>query len=461
MLNLDTENKLKLETSDLIGRSVAVLGITGSGKTNTAAVIIEELLTAGLPLTIVDIEGEYWGLKERFEILVAGRSANIDVTVTVEQAPALAELSLSKGISVILDLSEFSGPEQQEFVLAYFTKLWEVSAVLKRPYQIVLEEAHEFIPQSVRTPVKEILTRIALRGRKRGLGIIMMSQRSPKVEKDVLTQAQLFFLHRVVHPADVSVYQDIIPLPTKEVEQMVASLEKGSAIVLFEHKPQVVKIRLRHTYHVGATPSLDLEKREHVKKIDAKLLAEFGAVLTPTAPTPDRPKTIVKVAGPGPILLKENAALKTKVADLETEINKLKAKLETAKPPALPKIEIHQHNHTETKVAVQTNVSIQLGKTEVVRLDKLVKDIKAIPKISILSLKYLIQAYPTRRSFAQLAAESKLVESSIRRGLGAGLEKLGVISREWDAVVIDTDYFRDRFPGREPEQILKLLTEKL
>src|SRR4051812_46251252 len=109
MLNLDTANILQLDAATLVGRSVAVLGITGSGKTNTAAVIIEELLANGFPMTIVDIEGEYWGLKERFEILVAGRGEHVDVQAGLEQAgleqaAALAKLSVSQRISIILDV---------------------------------------------------------------------------------------------------------------------------------------------------------------------------------------------------------------------------------------------------------------------------------------------------------------------------------------------------------------------
>ena len=71
ILHIDSSNELQFQTQDLVGRSIAMLGITGSGKTNTAAVLIEELLSNGLPLTIVDIEGEYWGLKEKFEVLVS------------------------------------------------------------------------------------------------------------------------------------------------------------------------------------------------------------------------------------------------------------------------------------------------------------------------------------------------------------------------------------------------------
>src|SRR6266436_2583628 len=100
-LNIDSSNKLQIQTQTLVGRSIAVLGITGSGKTNTAASLIEELLLDGLPLTIVDIEGEYWGLKERFEVLVAGRSLHSELAIGVNNATQLAEISVNRSIPVI------------------------------------------------------------------------------------------------------------------------------------------------------------------------------------------------------------------------------------------------------------------------------------------------------------------------------------------------------------------------
>src|SRR3954471_13664312 len=126
-LNIDAQHKFELPLKAMIGESVAVLGIKGSGKTNTAAVIIEELLANGLPLTIVDIEGEYWGLKEKFEVFVIGRSANVDVPATVEQAATFAEFSLRQGVSLILDLSEFEPEQMHEFLLRYFQALWKAA----------------------------------------------------------------------------------------------------------------------------------------------------------------------------------------------------------------------------------------------------------------------------------------------------------------------------------------------
>src|SRR6266567_7046282 len=113
-LNIDSSNTFQIQTQTLVGRSVAVLGITGSGKTNTAALLIEELLSSGLPLTVVDIEGEYWGLKEKFEILVAGRSPHAEVEVGPSNAGHLADISVKRGISVILDLSDFNQEEIHE-----------------------------------------------------------------------------------------------------------------------------------------------------------------------------------------------------------------------------------------------------------------------------------------------------------------------------------------------------------
>jgi len=278
-LSIDSANKFQLQPQTLVGRSIAVLGITGSGKTNTAAVLIEELLSSGLPLTIVDIEGEYWGLKERFEVLVAGRSEHAELEVGPSNAGKLAEISVKRGISVILDLSDFTQDEAYVFLVQYFSSLWATCSLVKQPYQVVLEEAHEFIPQGAGTPLKQILTRIALRGRKRGLGIILISQRSAKVEKDVLTQTSLLFLHKVIHPIDLKVYKDLIPLPSTEVEEMVRKLQPGEAIVMYNHQVNIIHIRLRRTFHVGSTPTHAPIAQPTLRKLDNAMLKELRSMI--------------------------------------------------------------------------------------------------------------------------------------------------------------------------------------
>jgi hypothetical protein len=273
MLQIDTNQALHLPIEGVIGQRIAVLRISGSGKTNTVAVLAEELLPH-VPLTICDVEGEYYGLKQKFDLLVAGRSEHAEVPLFVENAAALAEMSIRRGISVILDLSEYDQEEMPPILLTYFSHLWKLATAIKTPYEVVIEEAHEFVAQGVRTPLKTVLTRFALRGRKRGIGIILASQRSAKVEKDLLTQANLLFLQNVVHPTDLSVYKDLIPLAARDVELQVRDLAPGEAFVVRGKQVERVHIRLRHTYHPGATPTLG-EAQPHLKMIDAALLQEL------------------------------------------------------------------------------------------------------------------------------------------------------------------------------------------
>lgn len=286
-LEIDVDKKLNLDLQrDIVGRRIAVLGVSGQGKTNTAAVLVEELLTAGLPLTIVDIEGEYWGLKEKYEILVAGSGEHTDFPAGPGQAAALAELSVAESIPVILDLSDFTASEQADFLLAYFGSLWTAVSKKRTPYEVIIEEAHEFIPEGVRTPLKEMLTRLALRGRKRGLGAIIMSQRTANVAKSFLTQAEMLFLHRVVHPTDLRVYKDLIPAAGKEVEEMVGQLRPGQVVYVYNHQAALAQIRPRHTFHAGATPQLDAQVATRLKTIDKGLLDKLAQVAKASTGSP-------------------------------------------------------------------------------------------------------------------------------------------------------------------------------
>ena len=277
MLDIDVDHKLGLDLQrDIIGRRVAVLGVSGQGKTNTVAVFVEELLGQRLPMTIVDPEGEYWGLKEKYQILVAGSGEHADYPAGPAQAGALAQLSINESLPVILDLSEFSQAEANDFLIEYFTALWVAAGVKKTPYEVIIEEAHEFIPEGTRTPLKELLTRIALRGRKRGLGAIVISQRSQKVAKDFLTQAEMYLLHRVSHPIDLRIYKELVPLDARQVEEKVGHLVPGHVLFVYNHQVEELTIRLRHTFHAGATPTLDAQVASRLQTIDKTLLAKLA-----------------------------------------------------------------------------------------------------------------------------------------------------------------------------------------
>jgi len=270
--SLNISQDLTLGLEDIIGQCVAILGIRGSGKSNTAGVIFEELLRNNYPLSIIDIDGEYFGLKENYEVLVVGRGEGVEIEVDSDCAEEIARISLEKNVPVVLDLSTFLSEERSLFLKEYLSSLWTLAGRLRRPYIIGIEEAHEFIPQGVRSELKELIARIALRGRKRGLGAIIVSQRSAKVDKDVLSQAGMLFLHRVVHEADMRVYGELLPWRKSEVKEVVSALNTGECVYVNGDKVVPVYVRERETFHAGFTPSLQVVVTPELKQVSQSII---------------------------------------------------------------------------------------------------------------------------------------------------------------------------------------------
>jgi len=275
---LNISSDLSLDLEEVIGQCIAILGIRGSGKSNTAGVIFEELLRHNYPMSIVDIEGEYFGLKEKYEVLVVGTGDGVEIEIDPGCAEEIAQVSMEQNIPVVLDLSGFLSDERTELLKAYLTSLWNLAGRLRRPYIIGIEEAHEFIPQGVKTELKEMIARIALRGRKRGLGAIIVSQRSAKVDKDVLSQAGILFLHRVVHEVDMRVYGELLPWRKSEVKEIIGSLETGDCIYINGDNILPIYVRERETFHAGFTPSLESVAPPELKRVSASIIEAIERV---------------------------------------------------------------------------------------------------------------------------------------------------------------------------------------
>jgi hypothetical protein len=461
---------LSLETEAFVGRSVAVLGITGSGKTNTAAVLIEELLTQGLPMTIIDIEGEYWGLKQSYDLLIAGRSEHAELEIGPDNAAHLAKISVQRGISVILDLSDYTQDEQYDFLVAYFQSLWDVAGKERKPYQIILEEAHEWVPQGTRTPLKQLLSRIALRGRKRGLGIILMSQRSAKVEKDVLTQVPLLFLHKVVHPVDLKVYKELIPLPGTQVERMVGALQLGQAIIVFNQNVTPAHIRLRHTFHAGATPTLGETVEPELRRVDEKTLRELQALLKAekqAAPGSDQARRIKELEAAVAAKSAEIAELRKQLALVSkhqvsaTSPGKLNGGDAAVKhlhpvgnPPSAPKVE--SNVAPQSKVPTQTSKAPPLNER---KFTSLVKRISATPKLQRSQLMLLTEKNRSM-DVREIAAWLNVEESTISKNPPTTLMRLHLVEREryddgFHYRSVLHDYLQEEFPGIDVEMLVQ------
>lgn len=437
---LNVSKDLALDLGQIVGQCVAILGIRGSGKSNTAGVLFEELLKHHYPLSIVNIDGEYFGLKEKYEILVVGSGEGVEIEVDVGCAAEIARVSMEKNVPVVLDLSDFLAAERTAFLMEYLSALWDLAGKLRRPYIIGIEEAHEFIPQGVRTELKELVARIALRGRKRGLGAIIISQRSAKVEKDVLSQAGILFLHRVVHEANMRVYSELLPWRKIQVKEMIGALETGDCMYINGETILPIYVRERETFHAGFTPSLEVVVTPQLQEVSQSILEAIER-------TKDNSPTGSNVAGFEEQLERAEALLAEKenrIRELEEEVAEaleavsVAASIPSSAPdaqavvrPALPSTEPSAGRAPTPREVVEGGASAPALPEAVRRhIDRLVARVASKGLVDRRILAFLVGHGPRAYSVGQIAAWTDCARGVIEEDPPRDLLDMGLIVRE-------------------------------
>ncbi|MDS0283253.1 helicase HerA domain-containing protein [Haloarcula onubensis] len=294
----------------LTGRGF-ITGKSGSGKSNTASVVAEKLLDNGFGLLIVDIDGEYYGLKEEYEILHVGGDEECDIQVTEEHAGKIASLALEQNVPIILDVSSFLDEEEAESLLTEVAKqLFAKAKKQKQPFLLLVEECHEWIPEKGGMgEVGKMLIKIGKRGRKHGLGIVGISQRPADVKKDYITQCDWLVWHRLTWNNDTKVVGRILD---SQYADAVEDLDDGEAFMMTDWAEQVRRVQFhrKQTFDAGATPGLDDFERPELKSVSEDLVSELETISEEKQATENRIKELREE------LDKKNS----RIAELETEL---------------------------------------------------------------------------------------------------------------------------------------------
>ncbi|WP_435074676.1 helicase HerA domain-containing protein [Halorubrum sp. HHNYT27] len=262
----------------LTGRSF-ITGKSGSGKSNTASVVIENLLDNGFPVMIVDTDGEYYGLKEEYEILHAGADEECDIVVSPEHAEKLATLALEQNVPIILDVSGYLEEETaNELLLEVVKQLFAKEKRMKKPFLLVVEECHEYIPEGGgMDETGKMLIKVGKRGRKHGLGIVGISQRPADVKKDFITQCDWLCWHRLTWDNDTKVVGRILG---SKYASAVEDLGDGEAFLMTDWDESIRRIQFhrKETFDAGATPGLDDFERPELKSVSSDLVGELQSI---------------------------------------------------------------------------------------------------------------------------------------------------------------------------------------
>lgn len=253
---------------DAVTQTFAIFGKRGSGKTNGATVLVEELLKAEQPVVVLDPVDAWHGLKSSFDgkhpgfsIYVFG-GAHGDLPLEPSAGTLIADIVAHQRISLVLSMKEWSGGERARFVTDFAKRLLQVN---HEPLMVVCEEADAFIPQRPMKGEEAMLgamDRLVRWGRQSGVGCTIVTQRSAKVNKDVTTQAETLIAFRTTGPQDRDAIDNWIKYHAgeekrEEVLSTLPTLPTGTAWVWSPEWLEILKpvaFRRRETFDSAATP---------------------------------------------------------------------------------------------------------------------------------------------------------------------------------------------------------------
>jgi len=276
----------------VLQQHTAFLGKTGSGKTSTAKLAVEQIIRdnpAARVCVLDPIKSDWWGLISTadgkrpglpFHILGGPRG---HVPLHDSAGKAIGELVANGSLPLsIIDMADFNAGGLQKFFNDF------APALLKRMrgvVYLVIEEAHEFAPKERSGIGAENMAihwakKLATAGRSKGIRMMVLTQRTQALHNALLGSCDTIIAHRLTAPADqepvkkwlkANVNKEIF----EKVSSSMSSLKTGSAWICSGEAQvaELVQFPKISTYDNSATPTGDMADLEvRTAPVDAERL---------------------------------------------------------------------------------------------------------------------------------------------------------------------------------------------
>jgi hypothetical protein len=227
---------VQLDVLKLVDTRCLIQANSGGGKSWLMRRIAEQ--TAGqVQVIILDPEGEFVTLREKLDVVIAGKDG--DVPCDPRSAGLLARRLLELQTSAVVDLYDLKLHERRRFVRLFLEALIDLPRALWRPCLVMIDEAHMFCPERSAGESEATAAVIGLmaQGRKRGYCGMLATQRLSKLHKDAEAECNNVFIGRTWLDIDQLRAGNLLGVAKTEDRRQLRDLEAGE---FFTFGPAIV-----------------------------------------------------------------------------------------------------------------------------------------------------------------------------------------------------------------------------
>jgi hypothetical protein len=238
---------------------------------------------------IINICKEDNNIEEKIKLAVINRIENAKTWGIFSQKATSIRDIVIPGKVVVLDLSPYvampGGWEVKALTLGIIAKKIFIERMLTRKREelfdivnkteiikknnieedmpmpwLIVDEAHEFLPESGETPASKALMTILREGRQPGVSLILATQQPAKIHTDAITQSDLVLAHRLTASFDLAALDKIfLSYNSKGSKALFNSMPrvKGCAIIMDDKNERLhtMQVKPRFTWHGGEDPN--------------------------------------------------------------------------------------------------------------------------------------------------------------------------------------------------------------
>lgn len=263
---------MAIDVDRLIGSHACIVANSGGGKSGAIRRLLE-VTHNRIQHIVLDIEDEFYTLRERFDYVIAGGDGG-DLPAHAGNAETLPIAALEHGFSLIVQLNDLGYEGAPEFIGRFLKAMIAAPRHLWHPVLVVVDEAQRVVPRAGATGATEGVRALISQGRKRGFTGLLAGTKLTDIDPSVRGSLNNWMLGRVGQSLDRRTMGEQLGFSQREARENLLLIEP------------------RHFWAFG--PALTREPTLFRVADTATTIVHRGEARLPTPPAPEALRAILQ-----------------------------------------------------------------------------------------------------------------------------------------------------------------------